>query len=103
NQNIKYDQIVLRQHGIELAGVAGDSMVADYLLHAGERGHNMEDLSNRYLNHSVIPLTDLIGKNGKNQLVMDQVPTARVAEYAGENANIAWRLCDLLEPQLKAP
>jgi DNA polymerase-1 len=84
-----------------LAGVAGDPMVADYLLRAGERGHNMEDLANRYLDHQVIPITDLIGKKGKNQLRMDQVPAARIAEYAGEDADVAWRLCELLEPKLR--
>src|SRR5262249_28651989 len=49
NQNIKFDLLVLRQHGVRLTGVAGDSMIADYLLHAGERSHNMTDLANRYL------------------------------------------------------
>ncbi len=101
NQNIKFDLIVLRQQGIAVAGVVGDSMVADYLLHAGERSHSMEDLAIRYLDHPVIPITDLIGKKGKSQLRMDQVSTARVAEYAGEDADVAWRLCDLLEPMLQ--
>ncbi len=101
NQNIKYDLIVLRQQGVAVAGVVGDPMVADYLLHAGERSHNMEDLAIRYLDHPVIPITDLIGKKGKNQLRMDQVSTARIAEYAGEDADVAWRLCDRLEPMLQ--
>jgi DNA polymerase-1 len=99
NQNIKYDQMVLRQNGIALNGLAGDPMVADYLLHAGERSHNLDDLSIRYLNHQVIPITDLIGK-GSQQRVLDQVSTARVAEYAGEDADAAWRLCGMLESQL---
>ncbi len=101
NQNIKYDLQVLRQQGLQLAGVAGDPMVADYLLHAGERSHNMEALADKHLNHRVIPITDLIGK-GKQQLRMDQVPTARVAEYAGEDADVAWRLCARLEALLEA-
>ncbi len=100
NQNIKYDLLALRAHGVNVAGVAGDSMVADYLLHAGERSHSLDDLANRYLNHQVIPITDLIGK-GKNQLRMDQVSTARVAEYSGEDADIAFRLCELLERKLE--
>jgi DNA polymerase-1 len=100
NQNIKYDLQVLRQHGVALAGVVGDPMVADYLLHAGERSHNMDALANRYLNHQVITITDLIGKKGKNQLRIDEVPSARVAEYSGEDADVAWRLCEYLEPQL---
>src|SRR5207253_7040261 len=81
NQNIKYDLEVLRAHGIEMRGIAGDPMVADYLLHAGERSHNLEELARRYLDHQVIPITDLIGKKTKKQpqLRMDQVPTTRVA------------------------
>jgi len=102
NQNIKYDLLVLRGHGIRTCGVAGDPMVADYLLHAGERSHGLEELSRRYLNHQVIPITDLIGKKSRKtpQLSMDQVPTERVAEYAGEDADVAWRLCELLETEL---
>jgi DNA polymerase-1 len=100
NQNIKYDEIVFRQSGVNLTGVAGDSMVADYLLHAGERSHDLDDLASRYLDHQTIPITDLIGK-GSQQLRMDQVSTARVAEYSGEDADVAWRLTKLLESQLK--
>ncbi len=105
NQNIKYDMLVLRGRGVSLAGVAGDPMVADYLLHAGERSHNLEELARRYLNHQVIPITDLIGKKTKKQpqLSMDQVETARVATYAGEDADVAWRLAGLLEAELDRP
>jgi DNA polymerase-1 len=102
NQNIKYDLLVLRGRGLQPAGVAGDPMVADYLLHAGERSHGLEELSRRYLNHQVIPITDLIGKKSRKtpQLSMDQVPTERVAVYAGEDADVAWRLSEMLEAQL---
>ncbi len=102
NQNIKYDLLVLRGQGIQVAGVAGDPMVADYLLHAGERSHNLEELSRRYLDHQVIPITDLIGKKSKKtpQRSMDQIPTDRVAVYAGEDADCAWRLMHLLENSL---
>jgi DNA polymerase-1 len=102
NQNIKYDLLVLRAQGIGMQAVSGDPMVADYLLHAGERSHNLEDMARRYLNHQVIPITDLIGKKTRKQpqLSMDQVPTERVAEYSGEDADVAWRLCELLENQL---
>jgi DNA polymerase I len=102
NHNVKYDLLVLRALGVRLRGVAGDSMVADYLLHAGERSHNLEELSRRYINHQVIPITDLIGKKSKKQpqLSMEQVPTGQVARYSGEDADIAWRLCEHLEPLL---
>jgi DNA polymerase I len=105
NQNIKYDLLVLRGRGVEVQGVSGDPMVADYLLHAGERSHNLEELARRYLNHAMVPIEELIGKKSKKQpqLVMDQVPVARVAAYSGEDADAAWRLCLHLESLLDGP
>ena len=100
NQNIKYDQLVLRQQGVELAGVAGDPMVADYLLRSGERSHNLDDMALRYLQHENISITELIGKKGKSQIRMDQVPPAKVASYAGEDVDVAWRLAEKLEADL---
>jgi DNA polymerase-1 len=100
NQNIKYDLIVLRRHGIQVDGVVGDPMVAHYILHANEREHNMEALSRAYLHHEVIPITDLIGKKGKSQLRMDQVATRRVADYSGEDADVALRLWGTLEKEI---
>jgi DNA polymerase-1 len=100
NQNIKYDQLVLRQQGVDLAGVAGDPMVADYLLRSGERSHNLDDLAIRLLDHQNISITELIGKKGKNQIRMDQVPPEKVAAYSGEDVDVAWRLTRLLEANL---
>jgi DNA polymerase-1 len=100
NQNIKYDCQVLLAHGVEMAGVAGDPMICDYLLNAGDRGHSLDALAERYLNHRPIPLADLIGK-GKNILAMDQVACQKVAEHAGEYADVAFRLCGLLEEKLE--
>jgi DNA polymerase-1 len=102
NQNIKYDLLVLRSAGVHLDGIAGDSMVASYLLESGERNHNLDELSQRYLGHTPIPIEDLIGK-GKTQKRMDEVDPAKVCEYAAEDADIAWRLCETLEPKLQDP
>lgn len=99
NQNIKYDTQVLRTAGIRLAGIDGDPMVASYLLTSGERNHNLEELSLQYLGHQPIPISDLIG-TGKNARSMDAVDPALVARYAGEDADIAWRLIGILEPKL---
>ncbi|MCI0637916.1 MAG: DNA polymerase I [Gemmataceae bacterium] len=99
NQNIKYDLQVLKAHGIELGGLAGDSMVADYLLHAGERAHGLDILAEKHLGHRMIPIDELIGARGQRRL--DQVPCAEVAQYAGEDADAAWRLCAKLEPELE--
>ncbi|MCS7045251.1 MAG: DNA polymerase I [Gemmataceae bacterium] len=100
NQNIKFDWQVLRAHGIELRGIAGDSMIADYLLHAGERSHGLDLLAEKHLNHRVIAITSLIG-TGKQQKRMDEVPLAVVTEYAAEDADVAWRLCEKLEAELE--
>ena len=84
-QNLKYDRIVLRAAGVELAGVSFDTIIASYLLDAGERNHNLDELAKAYLGHTTIKITELIG-SGKNQKCMNEVPVARVAEYAGEDA-----------------
>src|SRR5262249_22486004 len=102
NQNIKFDLLVFRRLGVRARGVAGDSMVADYLLRAGERSHNLDELAQRHLGHTNIAITDLIGKKGKQQKTLDQVPTARVRDYAAEDADVAWRLTEKLEAELAA-
>src|SRR5262249_38997852 len=80
-------------------GIAGDPMLADYLLHAGERSHGLDELAMRYFKHQNITIEELIGKRGKKQLCMDQVSTRKVAIYAGEDADVAWRLAARLEPE----
>ncbi len=99
-QNLKYDAIVLRNAGVELAGAAFDTMVASYLLDAGERNHNLDDLASRYLNHTTIKISELIGK-GREQKRMDEVPVAQVATYAAEDADIPLRLQPLLVARLE--
>ncbi|NQU20568.1 MAG: DNA polymerase I, partial [Candidatus Nealsonbacteria bacterium] len=98
-QNLKYDAIVLRGVGVELAGVAFDTMVASYLLDAGQRNHNLNDLAKRYLHHATIKIEELIG-SGKDQKRMDEVPVGRVADYAGEDALLPLRLRPILAKQL---
>jgi DNA polymerase-1 len=98
-QNLKYDMIVLRGAGIQLAGVAFDTMVASYLLEAGQRNHSLDDLAKRYLGRSKTPITDLIG-TGKNQRRMDQVPVRRVADYCCDDAMFPLRLRPILAHEL---
>lgn len=102
NQNIKYDLLALHAAGLEVRGVAGDPMLAHYLLHSGERSHSLDDMARTLLNHTMIPITDLIGKKKPKQpqLSMDQVATNAVADYAAEDADAAWRLTSLLEAEL---
>jgi DNA polymerase-1 len=98
-QNLKYDRIVLRSAGVELAGTAFDTMVASYLLDAGQRNHNLDDLAKRYLNHATTKIEELIGA-GKNQKRMDQVPVRDVTAYAGEDALLPVRLQPILAGRL---
>ena len=99
-QNIKYDMLALGRAGVELAGPVTDTMVLSYILESGERNHNLDQLAQRLLNHTMIPITDLIGK-GKSQARMDQVPVDRVAEYAGEDADATWRVEAILAAKVR--
>lgn len=99
-QNLKYDRIVLRCAGVELRGTGFDTMLADYLLDSGSRSHGLDAMAHRYLNHSTIRINELIG-SGKSQKRMDEVSVRRVADYAGEDAVLPWRLVPLLEDRLE--
>ncbi len=99
-QNLKYDMLVLQRVGVEIAGPVTDTMVLSYLLESGERNHNLDELSRRFLDHTMIPIESLIGK-GKNQTTMDLVDVAQVARYAGEDADAAWRLEEILAPRVR--
>ncbi|MGO8744702.1 MAG: DNA polymerase I [Thermoguttaceae bacterium] len=98
-QNLKYDRIVLRGAGVELAGVTFDTMVASYLLDAGARNHSLDDLGQRYLGRGKTSITQLIG-SGKNQKRMDEVPVAQVADYACDDAVLPMRLRPILARRL---
>ncbi len=98
-QNLKYDMVVLRSAGVQLRGVSCDTMVADYLIDPGERNHSMDDLAKRYLGHTTIKISELIGK-GKKQKRMDEVPVAQVTPYAAEDADVPLRLTPILESRL---
>lgn len=100
NQNIKYDLLVLRRAGVQVAGLGLDTMIGDYLLDAGARSHKLDDLSKKYLHRKMIPISDLIGK-GKRQLKMFEVDVDDAAEYASEDADICWQLTLLIEDKLQ--
>ena len=99
-QNLKYDVVVLCSVGIRLAGITFDTMLASYLLEAGGRSHNLDQLALRYLDHVTTKIDSLIG-SGKNQKRMDEVPVADVASYAAEDADIPLRLHPLLAARLE--
>ncbi|HUT32548.1 MAG TPA: DNA polymerase I [Planctomycetota bacterium] len=99
-QNIKYDMVVLANYGIEVRGVAFDTMVESYLLDPSQRQHNLDLLALKHLNFRKIPTSELIGK-GKAQISMRDVPLAKVAAYACEDADVTLRLHHLFLPKLE--
>ncbi len=99
-QNLKYDCAVLKNYDIELRGIAFDTMVASYLLNPTRRRHNLDELSMYYLSHKTTPITELIGQ-GKSQLTMDLVGLEKAAEYACEDADIAYCLACRMRPLLE--
>ena len=98
-QNMKFDIMVLRKLGIEVRGVKIDTMLLHYLIDAESR-HNMNFMSECYLNYSPISIETLIGKGAK-QLTMDMVAVERVAEYAAEDADVTLRLKRVLYAEVE--
>ncbi|MBF0751341.1 MULTISPECIES: DNA polymerase I [unclassified Pasteurella] len=98
-QNIKYDLTILARNGIEVQGVAFDTMLESYVLDSTGR-HNMDDLAKRYLGHQTISFEDIAGK-GKNQLTFNQIPLEQAAEYAAEDADVTMKLHQVLWEKLQ--
>ncbi|MEM7380158.1 MAG: DNA polymerase I, partial [Bacteroidota bacterium] len=98
-QNLKYDIKVLHKYDIVVKGKLFDTMLAHYLINPDMR-HNMDVLSETYLNYTPISITELIGKKGKNQLSMREVPLERQTEYAVEDADITLQLAQHFAPEL---
>ena len=100
-QNIKYDYIVLRNAGIEMRGIAGDAMLADYLLSPSAYEHGLDVLSMKHLGHKMMSYKEITTDEDGRRCDMAEVAPARVAIYAAEDADIALRLVNILEPRLE--
>ncbi|MCQ4056358.1 DNA polymerase I [Aeromonas sp. SG16] len=90
-QNLKYDRNVLLNHGIELQGIAYDTMLESYVLNSTASRHDMDSLARRYLNAETISFEDIAGK-GVKQLTFNQIELEQAAPYAAEDADITLRL-----------
>jgi DNA polymerase-1 len=99
-QNIKYDWMVLVRHGINLAGVAFDTMLASYLLDPSKRAHNLDQIALDFLNHKTITYEQVAGK-GKNAVLFSKVALDKATPYACEDADITLMAYDVLNPKLK--
>ncbi|WP_026728612.1 DNA polymerase I [Flavobacterium denitrificans] len=98
-QNLKYDLKILANYGITVKGKLFDTMIAHYLINPDMR-HNMDILAETYLKYSPKSIEDLIGKKGKNQLSMRDVPLEDIKEYAAEDADITLQLKEIFTTEL---
>lgn len=97
-QNAKFDAQILQRYGMEIVSF-DDTMLMSYALDAGNHGHSMDALAQKYLGHSPIPIKDLLG-SGKSQITFDQVPVDKATTYAAEDADVTLRLYLHLQPRL---
>ncbi|MBI3171367.1 MAG: DNA polymerase I, partial [Hydrocarboniphaga effusa] len=98
-QHIKYDLNALHRHGVELRGVAFDTMLESYVLDAAGWRHDMDSMAQQHLNHKTISFADVAGK-GKAQVTFNQVPVEDASAYSAEDADITLRLHQTLYPRL---
>lgn len=99
--NLKYDILVLRRAGVELGGVAFDTMVASYLIDASRSSHAMDALALALLGRENISIKSLIG-TGKNQKRFDEVPLEQAGPYAAEDADVSLQLHAKMAPQIRS-
>jgi DNA polymerase-1 len=99
-QNLKYDRHVFANHGVQLAGVAHDTLLESYVLEA-HKTHNLGDLAERHLGRKGLSYEDLCGK-GAHQIPFAQVEVARATEYSGEDSEMCLHLHEVLWPRIEA-
>jgi|JI10StandDraft_1071094.scaffolds.fasta_scaffold00999_18 DNA polymerase-1 len=95
-QNIKYDMSIMKWYDVEVAGNLYDTMITHYLCEPDLR-HKLDYLTESYLDYKMVPIEDLIGKGGKNQLSMRDVSLEKVKEYAGEDADLTLQLAPVMK------
>ncbi|BCH53002.1 DNA polymerase I [Agrobacterium vitis] len=99
-QNLKYDYLVMKRHGIVIRGF-DDTMLLSYVLEAGVGAHGMDSLSERWLGHTPIPYKEVAG-SGKSLVTFDLVDIDKATAYAAEDADVTLRLWLVLKPRLAA-
>jgi DNA polymerase-1 len=98
-QHIKYDMNVLANYGIEMKGIAFDTMLESYVLNSTASRHDMDSLADRYLGVKTVKFEDIAGK-GKKQLTFNQIELEQAGPYAAEDADITLRLHQAIDAQL---
>lgn len=100
-QNAKFDLLVLRRAGADLAGLAFDTMLASYVLDPGRRSHGLDLLALEFLDYRMMSYEELCGR-GRQQLPFDVVPVEAARDYSCEDADVTLRLRTIFEAQLAA-
>ena len=99
-QNIKFDALILRKHGLKVNGIQFDTLLAAHLLKPESRNLKLDNLGMEHLEYRMVPITDLIGK-GRNQISMAEVELEKVTYYAAEDADVALQLTHIFKAKLK--
>ncbi|MFL5504080.1 MAG: DNA polymerase I [Gemmatimonadaceae bacterium] len=99
--NAKFDLLLLRCSGIDLAGLDFDTMLASYVLDPGRRSHGLDVLTLEFLDHTMTSYTDLCGK-GRTAVPFDECPVEAARDYSCEDADMCLRLRKIFEPQLES-
>lgn len=99
-QNIKYDILMMKWYDMEVGGQFFDTMIAHYLLEPDLR-HKLDYISEALLDYKMVPIEDLIGKRGKNQLSMRDIDPEKVSDYAAEDADITLQVKEILIKDIK--
>ena len=99
-QNIKYDYIVLKKCGVEIQGIAFDTMIASHLLNPARRGHSLDQIAMDLLDHKTISFEEVAGK-GKSQKTFNQIDLDKAVDYACEDADITFLAYEILDEQIR--
>lgn len=99
-QNIKYDWMVLKRHGINLTGVMFDTMLASYLINPSKRAHNLDQIALDFLDHKTITYKEISGK-GKKEVSFAEIPLEKAMPYSCEDADITLMAYHVLKPLIE--
>jgi DNA polymerase-1 len=99
-QNMKYEYVLLKRSGIELRGIACDTMVASYLLNPTKHKHNLEEIAREYLDHRMTSYKDVVG-TGKKEVTFDQVDLNTAKNYSCEDSDVTFLVSHILLPKLE--
>ena len=99
-QNIKYDMLIMKRHGIEVKGVQFDTMIAAHLIRPEAHSYKLDYLSQEHLRYTMQPITELIGA-GKGQKRMDEVSLEDISFYAAEDADVCLQLVPIFKEKLE--